>query len=158
MLFKMTTYDVRSSVLFFFPLLKFDEIWLDAHFKLRYETEQKKVMVWIMITKSRTNGLLWVNFYYYEIDWIVRTAVWAELRVATQCTSWTLTKHMEKKLDGSYTRMLRAVLNKSWRQHPTKQQLYSYLLPITKTIQVRWIRNAGFCWRRKDEFRSDILL
>ena len=26
------------------------------------------------------------------------------------------------------TRMLRAVLNKSWKQHPTKQQLYSYLL------------------------------
>ena len=42
------------------------------------------------------------------------------------CTTWTLTKRMEKKLDGRYTRMLRAILNKSWRQHPTKQQLYSY--------------------------------
>ena len=48
------------------------------------------------------------------------------------CTSWTLTKHMEKKLDGNYTRMLRAILNKSWRQHPTKQQLYGYLPPIRK--------------------------
>ena len=38
------------------------------------------------------------------------------------CT--TLTKRMEKKLEGNYTRMLRAILNKSWRQHPTKQQLY----------------------------------
>ena len=35
------------------------------------------------------------------------------------CTTWTLTKRLEKKLDGNYTRMLRAVLNKSWRQHPT---------------------------------------
>ena len=35
------------------------------------------------------------------------------------CTSWTLTKRLEKKLDGSYTRMLRAILNKSRRQHPT---------------------------------------
>ena len=34
---------------------------------------------------------------------------------------------MEKKLDGNYTRMLRAVLNKSWRQHLTKQQLHSDL-------------------------------
>ena len=33
------------------------------------------------------------------------------------CTTWTLTKHMEKKLDGNFTRMLRAILNKSWRQH-----------------------------------------
>ena len=36
-------------------------------------------------------------------------------------TPWTLTKCMEKKLDSNYTRMLRAILNKSWRQHPTKQ-------------------------------------
>ena len=43
------------------------------------------------------------------------------------CTTWTLTKRMEKKLDGNYTRMLRAILNKSWRQHPTKQQLYGHL-------------------------------
>ena len=32
------------------------------------------------------------------------------------CTTWTLTKRLEKKLDGNYTRMLRAILNKSWRQ------------------------------------------
>ena len=42
------------------------------------------------------------------------------------CTTWTLTKHMEKKLDGNYTRMLRAILNKSWRQQPTKHQLYGH--------------------------------
>ena len=27
------------------------------------------------------------------------------------CTTWTLTKRMEKKLEGNYTRMLRAILN-----------------------------------------------
>ena len=73
-------------------------------------------------------------------------------------TTWTLTKHMEKKLDGNYTRMLRAILNKSWRQHPTKQQLYHYLPPITKTIQVRRTRHAGHCWGIRDELISDILL
>ena len=36
------------------------------------------------------------------------------------CTTRTLTKRLKKKLDGSYTRMLRAILNKSWRQHPTR--------------------------------------
>ena len=39
------------------------------------------------------------------------------------CTTWTRTKWLESKLDGNYTRMLRAVLNKSWRQHPTRHQL-----------------------------------
>ena len=29
------------------------------------------------------------------------------------CTTWTLTKRLKKKLDGNYTRMLRAILNKS---------------------------------------------
>ena len=59
------------------------------------------------------------------------------------CTTWTLTKRLERKLDGNYTRMLRAVLNKSWRQHPTRHQLYGHLPPITKTIQVRRTRHAG---------------
>ena len=74
------------------------------------------------------------------------------------CTTWTLTKRLKKKLDGNYTRMLRAILNKSWRQHPTRHQLYGHLLPITKTIQVRRTRHAGHCWRNKDEFISDVLL
>ena len=30
------------------------------------------------------------------------------------CTTWTLTKRLEKMLDSNYTRMLRAILNKSW--------------------------------------------
>ena len=74
------------------------------------------------------------------------------------CTTWTLTKRMAKKLNGNYTRMLRAILNKSWRQHPTKQQLYGHLPPITKTIQVRRTRHAEHCWWDRDEFKSDILL
>ena len=69
-----------------------------------------------------------------------------------------LTKRLEKKLDGNYTRMLRAILNKSWRQHPTRRQLYGHLPPITKTIQVRRARHAGHCWRSKDELISDVLL
>ena len=51
-----------------------------------------------------------------------------------------------------------AILNKSWRQHPTRHQLYGHLPPITKTIQVRRTRHAGHCWRSKDELVSDVLL
>ena len=58
----------------------------------------------------------------------------------------------------NYTRMLQAILNKSWRQHPTKHQLYGHLPPITKTIQVRQTRHAGHCWRSRDELLSDVLL
>ena len=65
------------------------------------------------------------------------------------CTTWTLTKHLEKKLDGNYTRMLRAILKKSWRQH---------LPPITKSIQGRRTRHTGHCWRSRDELISNVLL
>ena len=74
------------------------------------------------------------------------------------CTTWTLTKPMEKKVDGIYTRMLQAILNKSWRQHPTKHQLYGHLPSITKTIKIRWTRHAGHCWRSRDKLICDVLL
>ena len=70
------------------------------------------------------------------------------------CTTWMLTKRLEKKLDGNYTRMLQAILNKSWRQHPTRHLLYGHLSPI----QVRWTRHAGHCSRSRDELISDVLL
>ena len=74
------------------------------------------------------------------------------------CTTWTLTKRLEKKLDGNYTRMLRVILNKFLQQNPTRHQLYGHLPPITKTIQARRTRHAGHCWRSKEELLSDVLL
>ena len=71
-----------------------------------------------------------------------------------RCTTWTLTKRLEKNLDGNYTRMLGAIL----RQHPTKHQLYGHLLLIKKIIQARQTRHAGHCWRSRDELISDVLL
>ena len=74
------------------------------------------------------------------------------------CTTWTLTKRLEKRLDGNFTGMLRAILNKSWRQHPTKHQLYGHMPPIRKTIQVRGTRHAGHYWRSRDELISIVPL
>ena len=73
------------------------------------------------------------------------------------CTTWTLTKRLEKRLDRNYTRMLRAISSKSCLQQPTKQQLYGHLPPITKIIEVRRARDAGHHWRRRDELISDVL-
>ena len=63
----------------------------------------------------------------------------------------------KKKLDGNYTRMLGAILNKSWWRHPTRHQLYGHLPPVTKTNQVTRTRHAGHCWRSKDELIRDVL-
>ena len=56
------------------------------------------------------------------------------------------------------TRMQRAILNKSWRQHPTRHQLYGHLPPITKIIPARRSRHAAHCWRNRDELISYIFL
>ena len=61
----------------------------------------------------------------------------------------------EKKLHGNYKRMLRAVLNKFWKQCLSRQQLYSHLPGILKTMPVRRTSHAG---RNKDELISNILL
>ena len=53
---------------------------------------------------------------------------------------------------------MQSISNKSWRQHATKQQLYSHLPPIRKTIKTRRTRHAGHCWRSWDELISHVLL
>ena len=73
------------------------------------------------------------------------------------CTTLTLTKRMEKRIDSNYIRMQLAILNKSWC-HPPKLQMYGHLPPITKTIEVRRTRLAGHCWRSRDELICSVLL
>ena len=73
------------------------------------------------------------------------------------CTTWTLTKRLERRLDGNYTRMLRAI-KQVLATTPHKTPTIRTLAPITKTIQVRRTRHAGHCWRSKDELISDVLL
>ena len=50
---------------------------------------------------------------------------------------------MEKKLDGNYTRMLQAILNKSWRQHPTKQPIMKKLSKLDESDMQDTAGEAG---------------
>ena len=72
--------------------------------------------------------------------------------------TWTLTASLEKKIDGTYTRMLRAVTNKSWRDHLTNEQLYGNIPKISKSIRMHRLRFAGHSWRSKYEVASDLVL
>ena len=104
--------------------------------------------------QSISNRCTFIFFFYEMKRSFFQAAVVSILLYG--CTTWTL--RLEKKLDRNYTRMLRAILNKSCRQHPTRHQLYGHLPPITKTIQIRRTRPAGHCWRSRDELISDVLL
>ena len=80
---------------------------------------------------------------YTDLD----TAVWMHHLDANKTAGEEAGRQLHKNV---------AILNKSWQQHPTKHQLYGHLPPITKTIQIRWTRHAGHCWRSRDELISDV--
>ena len=66
-----------------------------------------------------------------------------------------INKMPRKKLGGNNTRTVDAVMNKSWKQHPTKQQVYGYLPPISQTTQARL---AGHQRERKDKTLSSSII
>ena len=114
----------------------------------------------LMCHKTKPNQLIW-GFHLSDLTDKMKCSFFQAsvvLILLYGCTTWTLSKRLEKKLDSNYTKMLRAILNKSWRQHPTRHQLYGHLPPIMKTIQVRQTRHVGHCWRSRDELISDVLL
>ena len=73
-------------------------------------------------------------------------------------SAWTLTKSVENKLNWTYTRMLRAILNIHWSTHPSKERLYGNLAQITSVIKERRTWFAGHCYRKKGEVVNDLIL
>ena len=59
--------------------------------------------------------------------------------------TWALTPALTKSLDGAYTRMLRMVLNISWKQHVTYEELYGDLPKLSCKIKERRLRLARHC-------------
>ena len=72
--------------------------------------------------------------------------------------TWTITQTMKKKLDGCYTRMLRMILNVSWKQHIHNIQLYGELPPVSTKVQQRRMRLAGRCVRHDDDVANKLVL
>ena len=73
-------------------------------------------------------------------------------------TTWTLSKALENKLNGAYTRMLRAVTNSTWQDHSTNAEVYGDLSPVVDVIRERRTRFARHSFRSKNELVSDLLL
>ena len=88
--------------------------------------------------------------------YIPRSAVESVLLYGSE--SWTMTDTLSKRIDGTYTRLLRTALNVSWRQHLTNRQLYGNLPPISSVIRVRRLQFAGHCYRSKNEVVNRMIL
>ena len=72
--------------------------------------------------------------------------------------TWTITKTTEKMIEGTYTRMLRAALNVSWRDYVTNDELHGSLPKVSVKIKERRMRLAGRCVRHEEEEASKLVL
>ena len=73
--------------------------------------------------------------------------------------TWTLSSKQQCRLDGCYTRLLRRVLNISWKKHPTiATYLYGDPTRISTQVKRRRIQFAGHCARATDELVSSFVL
>ena len=67
--------------------------------------------IWNVIEKL---SIMWKFNLSDKIKWVFFQAVPVSI-LLYGCITWTLTKHIDKTLDGSYTSVLYAILNKSWK-------------------------------------------
>ena len=74
------------------------------------------------------------------------------------CESWTLTVAQEKSLDGTYTRMLRKVLDIHWSSHITNESLYGNLLKVSDKIASKRLQLAGNCFRHSELSAQSLVL
>ena len=72
--------------------------------------------------------------------------------------TWTITKALEKKIDGCYTRMLRMALDIDWKLHITNKTVYGKLPRVTSKIQERRMKLAGHIQRHSDLIAHHVLL
>ena len=72
--------------------------------------------------------------------------------------TWTLSARQQKRLDGTYTRLLMRVKNLSWRTHPTLAHIYGSLPRVSQTVKSRRVQFAGHCFRATNEVVSPFIL
>ena len=71
--------------------------------------------------------------------------------------TWTVTKTFEDRINGCYTQLLRRVLNISWRDHKTNEEVYGEIPPLSNSVRKRRLQFAGHCLRASDQPVSRVL-
>ena len=114
----------------------------------------RKALAWSACNKLRK---VWTSSLKRRIKLRLFIATVESVLLYNSAT-WTLTKQMQKSLDGVYTRMLRMALNVSWKQHITNEELYGDLPKVTTKIAMQTLKLAGHCVRHPEEIASQLVL
>lgn len=72
--------------------------------------------------------------------------------------TWTLTAKQLRRLDGTYTNLLRRVQNIHWTEHQPLDRIYGSIPPISQKLRRRRLQFAGHCQRAEGELVSTMLL
>ena len=62
-------------------------------------------------------------------------------------STWPLTETEERRLDQTYTRMLRKVYNVTWKDKITNKELYGNIIKLSSVIRRRRLQLAGHSFR-----------
>ena len=71
--------------------------------------------------------------------------------------TWTVTRELEEKLDGCYTKLMRKRFNVHWSQHMTDTELYGKEPKLSTKIQQHRLRLAGHSYRSTKEPVSQLI-
>lgn len=74
------------------------------------------------------------------------------------CETWSMTKTLEKRLDGAYTKLLRYASGVTWKDYIKNTDLYHNLCSISHIVCTRRIRFAGHCLRAKNQMVHHLVL
>ena len=125
--------------------------WVDTTIR---DIKVRKALAWAALRKmdkiwnSSLNRSRKINLFKATVEYVLLYG----------CEAWTLNKKLNKLLDGCYTRMLRKVLNISWRQHLTNKELYNGLPKVSNVIRKRRLTFAGHSYRQHGDPVSDLVL
>ena len=130
------------------PLKRVDDYkylgsWLlnsDKDFRVRKEFAWKAAKSLYRTWKSKTiSRKVKVNLFHATIESVL----------LYNATTWTMTKTLEKSLDGTYTKLLRYALNISWKDRIRNTEVYKNMRKISIILRERRLIFAGHCWRAK---------
>ena len=72
--------------------------------------------------------------------------------------TYTLSRKLEKGLDGAYTRLLMLAQSLCWKRNPTISEIYNQLPRVSCLVKSRRVQFAGHCDRADGEVISALLL
>ena len=155
MIYNQTTTDILKSksneIIKKVEEFKYLGAWMSASDK---DIKIRKAQAWSVchklqkIWKSTLNKSLKIRIFLATVESVLLYG----------SETWTITKQVEKGLDGAYTRMLRMACNVSWMQHIRNEDLYGPLPMISTKIREKRLKLAGHCIRHPEEIAHKLVL